>query len=229
MPSGNLEIKHPEDRLFLTVDTYQFVNLLHIRQDIGNLVHAVKLGIRFIRATQAPIIRRHLAAHKVSMFLDAKLGQTANLMGGDIQNYELDDYRYLSVSAAVAPKALAAASLAARKSKIVVAIPPKCPKMVDLYLDTIEEANDQLGDKKLTRIMCDVADLERVRLRNGFILTATGICLPNYTGLDAEERMTPAQALDAGADYLAIGSAVLAASNRTQAMDIVLENMATAL
>lgn len=230
MSGSRTNFDNPEDRIFLTVDNYNFVNLLHIRADFGDVVLAVKLGVQFIRSKQAARIRRHLSVHDMPMFLDAKFGESAKLMGGAINKYEKDGYRYLSVNAGVDPRALVAARLAATNSRVVVAIPPNCPKMLGFYLDNIDEANDQLGQHRLTEVMCDVADLPQTRLRSSeFVITATGISNPNSDNPYADGRMPPAEALFNGADRLAIGSAVMGARNTIHAMHAVLANIATAL
>lgn len=220
-------IPEVKDRVFLNIDRYEAVDMVMIRQDFFDMVGGVKLGIRFLSAPLAPQIRRGLIAHGLKLFIDSKLEESENQMPDTVRDYEKDGYNYFSISGIVEEEAMIAASRAAKIAKPVVTLARHQPHLIDDQLRKIHEINNSLdnGDK-IEELLLDVNDLERVRADSAaWMLTATGIYVPDTVPPEGPRRLLPAEAFEAGADRIALGSTVFGAGDkRIAAMERVLAN-----
>lgn len=221
------QIPTVKDRVFLSIDRYEAMDMVTIRQDFFDMVGGAKLGIRFLGAALAPQIRRGLASHGLQLFIDSKLEESQSQMPDTVRDYERDGYHYFSVSAGVENEAILAAARAAKASKLVMTLARHQPHLIDGQLQKIHDVNQELdpGDQ-IHELLLDVSDLRRVRQESSeWLLTATGIYVPGTVPPEDYPRMIPAEALEAGADRIALGSAIFGAGEgRVYAMQRVLAN-----
>lgn len=216
----------PEDRIFLTADFSNFIELLHMRQDFDDKIHAVKLGMTFLGHDKSGLIRQKLHTAGFSTFLDVKLKEDPDQMGHAVNFLATDRYSYLSVAASSSPEALATAYNLSGQAKVVAALSVGQRAICGLELENIVAANELLlPDSQLERVMCNVSDIERVRRAGNFSIIATGVRMPGQSAHDQPAVMTPVEAVVAGADYLAVGRAVTAAPDSRRAMDEILGNL----
>ena len=217
--------ERPQDRIFLTIDRYEAIDFLTARQDFFDLVGGVKFGIRFLRMPRAAAIRGDLARHKLKLFLDVKLEESATQMPETIDDYRRDGYNFVSISGGVECEAMLAAAQVSNGLRPIIALARHQPHLLDDQLRKINEVNDQLdSNQQIQELLTDVGDLPHVRASSpDWILTATGIYAPGTTPPEGPDRLLPREALEAGADRIAVGSAVFGAgAGRVDAMRLIL-------
>jgi orotidine-5'-phosphate decarboxylase len=220
------EFERPEDRIFLTADFDNFNDLRYLQRDVGDRIHAVKLGQSFVRHDRSRSIHAHLNRMGMRTFIDLKLNEDPDQMGYVVSQYVADDYSYLSIAGSASPEAMREAFRCRSAARIVVAFSVGQPRFLELELDNVSEANDNLPETdRIDAIMCNVGDISRVRKSGSFAVIATGIRMPGDTVHDQPMVMTPYEALAAGADYLAVGRAVTAYSDRHARMDAILRDI----
>ena len=81
-------------------------------------------------------------------------------------------------------------------------------------------------------LVCSPQELSRLRDQRDFdnlVLVTPGIRLPTDQVGDQERNMTPGQAIKAGANFIVVGRPITAAPDPIEAMDRILEDMATGL
>ncbi len=215
----------------MTVDSLNF-HLDEIPVAFGGLIKRVKLGILYSRTWHANT-RDLLYGNNIEVTLDSKFEDEPRQMGNTIMGFEEDGYNYLTVSAAASADALVVAARAATTSGIMVTIPRRRgSSILNDYLDSVEEANNHLEEgNKLHYLMADVNDLETIRSRGNYVISATGICIPGLpVPPEVELRMTPAQARERGADCISIGNALtrLPHVDMKRGAELALESLAEA-
>ena len=218
----------PETRIFLTFDFEDnFMDLDRLAQDFNDKVHSVKLGQGFLLDERAHKITKRLLAHGTTLYLDAKYIDDPDQMASQVRTVASMGFSYVSVSPSAGRESLIAAGRAQEGIKVVAAF------SADVEMNRIETrkvrgANRKLDDEHKIEIgMCNVLCIERIKSLGNFSVIATGIRMPEDDRNDQPSVMTPAQALSLGADYLAIGRAITAHSDRHDAFDRILENIAS--
>lgn len=223
----------PQDRIFLNAYFDGFIGLRSLSRDFGGKVHAVKLGMGFLKSDRAAGIAKMLKVQGVRTFLDTKFHEDEDQMRYVIREYEGShdepDYTYVSVTAAADKEALKAARMSARKMNIVASLSSSKSKFFGLEVDNLLEANTEL-EQPIDFVMCNSHDIERVRSLGDFSVIATGIRLPGQSADDHPAVMGPGEAYAAGASYLSIGRAVDEAADtlrisRVEALDLVIKDM----
>jgi len=221
----------PEDRLSLTVDSLNSVDLHSVSKQFDDKICKVKLGIVFGRASHTALGLKDMLDEGIEVTFDGKFSETERQMPNAVISYEEDGYQRLTVNAGATYNAIAAAANAARNSKIVLALPADQPNHIEEELDKLEKANTELSHyKQITHLMCDVGGIALARARGDYTIIATGLYVPGTNPPDKEHRMTPAQALDAGADEVSIGRSITSAPTleMKRAVDIILDELASA-
>ena len=222
----------PEERLSLTVDSLNAVDLHDIPKQFDGKIRKVKLGIVFGRASHTALGLKDMINDGIEVTFDGKFSETETQMPNAIMSYEEDGYHRLTVNAGATYNAIAAAASAARHSKIVLALPADQPNHIEEELDKLEKANEQLNrQQKITHLMCDVGGIALARARDHYTIIATGLYVPGTNPSDKDVRMTPAEALDAGADEVSIGRSITSAPDyeMRRAVDSILDDMARVL
>lgn len=218
----------PEDRVGLTIDSLNSTELALISKTFDGKIKKVKLGIVFGRASHTSLGLGDMLEDGIEVTFDGKFSETENQMPNAIMSYEEDGYQRLTVNAGANVRAICAAANAARRSKIVLALPADQPNHLEEELDKLDQVNESLlPENRIKHLMCDVGGIALARQRGDYIIIATGLYVPGTDPHDKDQRMIPAQALDVGADELNIGKAITCAHlmDPAEALDRILENI----
>lgn len=232
MAETQREFKSPEDRLFLTVDFEDdFTRMNHLMRSLGQQVHAVKLGQGFLLYERWPQLNMLLQSLGVTRYLDIKSHEDPDQMVKNTSKIANKlKFEYMSVHASAKEENLCAAAQSAGKMAVVAALSYSSKGVIEKELDHIEAANQMLEpDECIAAIMCNAEQLEYTTRLDGVLRIATGIRMPGDVPHDQPFVTTPAEALAAGADMLAIGRAITGARKPEAVFERILENMATAL
>lgn len=226
------EFKTPEDRLFLTVDFEDdFTRMHNLMKSLGQKVHAVKVGQGFLLYERWAQLNKLLQSMGVTRYLDLKSHEDPDQMARNTAKVAGKlGFEYMSVHASAKEENLCAAALSAGSLAVVAALSYSSKGVIGKELDHIEAANQMLEPGEcITAIMCNAEQLEYTSRLDGVLRIATGIRMPGDIPNDQPFVATPAEALAAGADMLAIGRAITASSRPEESFDAILENMASAL
>jgi orotidine-5'-phosphate decarboxylase len=230
--SETTTFEKPEDRIFLTVDfDGDFMGLSQLASDFNDRIHAVKLPQGFPLDTRAAALNKHLVRDaNVSTYLDLKiLNHPEQVEAVTRKVFELG-YRYVSVAPIAGAAALVRAGLQQGGGSVVASLSNEDQSINLSELENIRSANQELETEfQLTRVMCNVSSIERVKAFGNFSVLATGIRMPEDDVHDQPAVATPEEALAMGADYLAIGRAITAhkPGERLRAFERILENIAS--
>jgi orotidine-5'-phosphate decarboxylase len=235
MGAKELEFRNPEDRLFLTVDfENDFLRMQHLMKNLGHRVHAVKLGQGFLLYDRWPQLLRWLhAGTGITTYLDLKSHEDPDQMARNTTRVAKLGFEYMSVHASAKEENLMAAAKTAATAghlAVVAALSYSSRGVIEKELQHIKNVNDELPiHERICAIMCNARQLEHTAVLDGVLRIATGLRMPGDDNHDQPEIATPAEAIAAGADILAVGRAITAATRPEESFEAILENMATAL
>lgn len=220
------EFERPEDRIFLTVDfDGNFMDLLHIAQDFNDKIHSVKLGQGFLLDERANKLRQRLLEHRTSLYLDTKYRDDPDQMAYQVKKAGELGFKLVSVSPSAGVDSLVAAGYGQNGIQVVTAFSTD-EEMNRIEMRNVRDANAELeSGYKLEMGMCNVSCIERIKSLGNFSVIATGIRMPGDEIDDQPAVATPAEALQRGADRLAIGRAITAKRDKLAAFDKLLENI----
>jgi orotidine-5'-phosphate decarboxylase len=226
------EFTKPEDRIFLTVDFEgDFSDLRFLAADFNHGIRAIKLGQGFLLHEKAYVMHKHLQKTGTTTYLDAKYSEDPDQMGYAVSKSAENGYSYVSVVPSAGRAALVAAGMVQPKIQVVSSLSSGDKELNQIEISNIKQANRELNpEHRLGIVMCNVADIERVKELGDFTVIATGIRMPGDSINDQPTVMEPAEALLRGADFLAIGRAVTSHNGpeaRVAAMSRILENIAS--
>lgn len=227
----------PEDRVFLTVDFgSQFDDIRHLVTDLGDKVHALKLGVGFYLHPRGHDIHRFLRGQGITTMYDAKFDEDPDQMAPVVDRAMELGHRYVSVAPFAGREALMAAARRQGDSQIVAAISSSKWQANGNELSLIRAANKRLPDSKQIRnVMCNVHYASAVKRRLGreTCVIATGIRMEGDPQNDQPHVATPAEAISVyDADRLAIGRSITSqpgVDQMVRAYERVLENIRTDL
>lgn len=216
--------------MIITVDAKEdFLGLSKMTRDLGARARAFKLGQRLLMHEQPWALVTMLKVRGVEVHLDAKYEEDADQMGPTVTDAFDKGFKHVSVAPASGAAALVAAAKAVPPDRgLFAALPSGNDRITGLLMEEVVEANSHLdADRQIHEVMCNVSDIGMVKRMGNFTIIATGIRLPGDTPDDHPSVATPAEALAMGADYLAVGRAITARPERTEAFEQILENIAT--
>lgn len=222
----------PEGRIVVTVDAEDdFLRLRHLAMDLGPRARAFKLGQGLLLQDRPWPLVQSLRLKGATVDLDAKYEEDPDQMGSIVLKAFRRGFMHVSVAPAAQVDALVrAAEVAPPEHGLFVSLPSANSELLIRSLDNVMDANSRLPcDKKISEVMCNVHDVERIKGMGNFAVIATGIRLPGDTPDDHPYVATPAEALAAGADFLAVGRSITQKDNPAAAFDQVLENIANYL
>lgn len=203
-----------------------------------------KVGLQLF-VSSGPRLLQELKARQKRVFLDLKFHDIPNTMAGACQaaaGYGVD---LLTVHATAGKTALMAAQRAALKGARAAGVSP--PRLLVITVLTSLSARDLTFDLKIPFELPDYALImallgqesgisgavcspqEVGQLRQfcgpGYVLVCPGVRPTWATRADQQRTMTPAAALQAGADYLVIGRPITAAAEPAAAFDRICEEL----
>lgn len=221
-----------EERVILAADfDADFLNLRQLFQDLGSRVHGIKLGQGFLLREQAYKTHRFLSKLGARTYLDAKYEEDPDQMGSVVPAAFNYGFSKVSIAPAAGVEALVKAGEATNEDHSIFAVLPSNDKrLVDIGLENIFAANELLGEKqRIKEIACNVHDIERAKEIGDLTVMATGIRLAGDDRNDQPYIMTPSEAINAGADYLVIGRAIMGKERIMPSFEAVVENIQQAL
>jgi len=234
MGAEERKFANPEDRLFLTVDfDDDFIRMQHLIRNLGQRVHAVKLGQGFLLYERWPQLLKWLHAGGITSYLDLKSHEDPDQMARNTAKVADLRFEYMSVHASAKEENLTAAAKTAASAghlAVVAALSYSSQGIIEKELQHIDNVNSGLEPhERICGIMCNVAQLKYTSALDGVLRIATGIRMPGDDAFDQPEVGTPVEAIEAGADILAVGRAITKSQRPEEAFEQILANMATAL
>jgi orotidine-5'-phosphate decarboxylase len=191
-----------------------------------------KIGLELFTST-GPNILELLKSRQKRIFLDLKFHDIPNTVAGACRSAGRYGVDLLTIHATSGKDALKAAIEAAQEGAAQAGVKP--PKLIAITLLTSISARDLAFDLKiplelpeyalemallaqemgLDGAVCSPQEVAQLRQTcgNDFLLVCPGV-RPNWADkADQKRSLTPAQAIQAGADYLVIGRPITAASD----------------
>lgn len=226
------KILTPEERVIVTVDAKDdFLRLRHLASDLGLRARSFKLGQGLLLQDRPWALVRSFRSKGAIIDLDAKYEEDPDQMGSVVAGAFERDFSHVSIaSAAQIPAFIQAARSTPQGKGLFVSLPSSNKYLLEMGIENTLEANESLSQRqKIQEVMCNVHDIERVKDLGNFLVIATGIRMPSGKDDDHPYVATPAEALAAGADYLAIGRAITRQADNVLAFERVVENMSKCL
>lgn len=236
MRESSVDQQNLADRLILTFDFDGDISkTLRIGQDYGDQIHAIKVGMGFAQHPHAHVMRAMLDTRGIDMYLDARYMEDPDQMHYNVGKNAQAGYRYVSVAAYAGVASLRSAAEAVadarRNLNLVAMIKNRRPKDLgrDQEIDTIVAVNDELPHKnRISAVMCNVGQLDRVKGLD-VLKIVTGIRIAPDDVDHHEEVTTPSEALEQGADKLAVGRPIVESADPLGAFAKYVADMRTAV
>ena len=236
-----MAIKDPKDRIFVALDTTDLQKAKSLAQSLSGTVGGLKVGKEFFTALGPDGVARLDGG--LPVFLDLKFHDIPNTVAGALRAARQMGVAIVNVHAGGGRAMMRAAAEAAAEP----GGPGARPLVLGVTLLTSLDDQDltevgQRGpvteqvrrlaklaqDCGLDGVVCGPQEVELLRRDCGpdFVLLVPGI-RPTWSAAGDQKRiMTPAQALDAGADYLVIGRPITGASDPAAAARRILAEIA---
>jgi orotidine-5'-phosphate decarboxylase len=221
--------------ILVALDTQDKSKALDLASALNGVVGGVKLGLEFFNAN-GPDGVRTIAAAGVPFFLDLKFHDIPNTVAAAVRAAVSLKPAILNVHASGGEAMLRAAAEAASEAAAVLGV--KKPLLIAVtVLTSMDEADlgavGQIGTPEtqvvrlatltqkcgLDGVVCSPREIAAIRdaCGSGFKLIVPGIRPSGSESGDQKRIMTPAEAIQAGADYLVIGRPITASTNPAEA------------
>jgi len=231
-----MSLSSPEIILALDLENREHIN--QILNATGSRLKWVKVGLQSYLRDGKPLITE-LADSGKKVFLDLKLHDIPNTMEKALESLTELPVGMITLHACAGPEALTRCTKFAREY-----LPEVTLLGVTVLTSTNQQGLESIGvndsiDNQVQRlaslavesglggIVCSPLELPKLRqsLPASTALVTPGIRPTHADAGDQKRIMTPAQAKEAGANYLVIGRPILAASNPQKALDQILEEL----
>jgi len=231
-----MSLSSPEIILALDLENREHIN--QILNATGSRLKWVKVGLQSYLRDGKPLITE-LADSGKKVFLDLKLHDIPNTMEKALESLTELPIGMITLHACAGPEALTRCTKFAREY-----LPEVTLLGVTVLTSTNQQGLESIGvndsiDNQVQRlaslavesglggIVCSPLELPKLRqsLPASTALVTPGIRPTHADAGDQKRIMTPAQAKEAGANYLVIGRPILAASNPQKALDQILEEL----
>ena len=231
-----MSLSSPEIILALDLENREHIN--QILNATGSRLKWVKVGLQSYLRDGKPLITE-LADSGKKVFLDLKLHDIPNTMEKALESLTELPVGMITLHACAGPEALTRCAKFAREY-----LPEVILLGVTVLTSTNQQGLESIGvndsiDNQVQRlaslavesglggIVCSPLELPKLRqsLPASTALVTPGIRPAHADAGDQKRIMTPAQAKEAGANYLVIGRPILAASNPQKALDLILEEL----
>jgi orotidine-5'-phosphate decarboxylase len=231
-------MSHSSPEIILALDLENREQINQVIHATGNRLKWVKVGLQSYLRDGKPLIQE-LSDSGKKVFLDLKLHDIPNTMENALESLAELPVGMITLHACAGPEALARCAKFAREF-----LPGVTLLGVTVLTSTNQQGLQSIGvndsidnqvqrlaslavDSGLGGIVCSPLELPKLRqsLPASTALVTPGIRPAHADAGDQKRIMTPAQAKEAGADYLVIGRPILAASNPENALDQILEEL----
>jgi orotidine-5'-phosphate decarboxylase len=231
-------MSHSSPEIILALDLENREQINQVLHATGNRLQWVKVGLQSYLRDGKPLIQE-LSDSGKKVFLDLKLHDIPNTMEKALESLAELPVGMITLHACAGPEALA------RCAKFAHEFLPEVTLLgVTVLTSTNQQGLESIGvndsiDNQVQRlaslavesglggIVCSPLELPKLRqsLPASTALVTPGIRPAHADAGDQKRIMTPAQAKEAGANYLVIGRPILAASNPETALDQILEEL----
>lgn len=241
-------IKNPKDKIVLALDVSTKEEALKLVRELKDYVGVFKVGLQLFMSEGYDVIRI-LQDENIEIFFDVKLHDIPNTVSQASINIIKHGITFFNIhtvgSHAMMSKTVELAEKTAEEHNL--------PKPVILGVTVLSSINQQvltnelevniniddyvvnlakLSQKSgLTGVVASVLEAAKIRKACGkdFVILCPGIRPSFATKNDQQRIATPADAIKAGADYLVIGRAVTAATDKVYAMKQIHDEIQEAL
>jgi orotidine-5'-phosphate decarboxylase len=233
----HMSISSPE--IILALDLEDRAQINQVLKSTGDRLNWVKVGLQSYLRDGTSLVEE-LADSGKKVFLDLKLHDIPNTMAKALESLAGLPVGMITLHACAGPEALYRCANFARE------IMPSITLLgVTVLTSTNQEGLEAIGvkspveeqvvrlaslavDQGIGGIVCSPLELPRLRqaLAPSTTLVTPGIRPANADAGDQKRIMTPAQAKQAGANYLVIGRPILAAPDPKKVLDSILEELA---
>jgi orotidine-5'-phosphate decarboxylase len=228
----------PRDRLIVALDLPSVAEAEAMVERLDDAVTFYKIGYQLGYAGGLPLAERLIGAGK-RVFLDLKLHDIGNTVARGVESVAKLGATFLTVHAY--PQTMRAAAEAKAGSDLRVLAVTVLTSYDDADLaeagyklsvdDLVADRAQQAHDIGLDGIVCAPEEAGPLRLIVGseMALVTPGIRPSGASSNDQKRIATPAQAIDAGADYLVVGRPITGAGDPRAAAQAVVRDIAAAL
>jgi orotidine-5'-phosphate decarboxylase len=228
----------PRDRLIVALDLPSIAAAEAMIERLGEAVTFYKIGYQLGYAGGLPLAERLAGAGK-RVFLDLKLHDIANTVARGVESVAKLGATFLTVHAY--PQTMRAAVEAKAGSSLHLLAVTVLTSYDDADLaeagyqlsvdDLVAQRAQQAHDIGVDGIVCAPEEAGPLRLIVGsdMTLVTPGIRPAGASSNDQKRIATPAQAIDAGADYLIVGRPITGAGDPRAAAEAVVRDIAAAL
>lgn len=227
----NFEALDPvTDKIVVIIDAKSDIqNLGKIAGDLGDETRAFKLGLELMQFDRPWSIHNMLKDRNIETWLDTNYVLDSDQIPQVTKSVFNRGVKKLSVSALSGYQSLISAVNSTNyDSSIFVPIPNHHDELIVPFLEEVNKANEHLPHRKrITDIMCNVGMIERVKSMGSFTVIATGIRYNNQPSDQHPKTMSPEEAIDYGADILAIGRLLTKYSSDEHNYKAILEKVKT--
>lgn len=230
-------------KIFIALDTPNITQAKTLANQLAPLPVGLKVGLEFLHACGPEGVRK-IAGHKAPLFIDCKLHDIPNTVAGAVRALTALRPFILNVHAGGGEAMLRAAHGAAHEQAAKLGItPPQIIAVTTLTSMADEDltATGQNGPVKeqvlrlaelsrksgLDGVVCAGSDIANIKQVCGedFRTIVPGIRPAGSQTHDQKRTMTPAEAINAGADYLVIGRPITQADDPHMAASQILETL----
>jgi orotidine-5'-phosphate decarboxylase len=228
----------PRDRLIVALDLPSVAEAEAMVDRLGDAVTFYKIGYQLGYAGGLPLAERLIGDGK-RVFLDLKLHDIANTVARGVESVAKLGATFLTVHAY--PQTMRAAVEAKAGSNLRLLAVTVLTSYDDADLaeagyklsvdDLVAERAQQAHDMGVDGIVCAPEEAGPLRLIVGsdMTLVTPGIRPAGASSNDQKRIATPAQAIDAGADYLVVGRPIVGAADPRAAAEAVVRDIGAAL
>ena len=204
---------------------------------LGDSVSFYKIGYQLAFAGGIDFARALAGAGK-QIFLDLKLHDIGNTVARGVESVAKLGVRFLTVHAY--PQTMHAAVDAAGDSGLRILAVTVLTSYDDADLaaagydftvpELVAERAEQARDIGVDGLVCSAEEAAHLRaiVGRGMVLVTPGIRPAGAEAGDQKRVMTPAAAIEAGADYLVVGRPIVAAADPKAAADAIVADIAAA-
>lgn len=216
-----------KDKIVVIIDAAKDVQYINqLARDLDPL--AFKFGHGLLRTKRPSAIINMLKTHNIQSWLDTAFTLDADQMTHEIEASLNQGFDLTTISPLAGVRSMQAAAKATNyNQKTAVIMPNYDDDLIPRFVANIDEANNGLSHQdQITDIICNVGTLKTIKSMGDFTLTATGIHYDAKQTHDHPVVMTPKQALEEGADRLAIGRLITERlDNATKTFEAIVEDV----
>ena len=233
-----------QDQLIVALDVENLAAANELVTALSDTVKWFKIGKQLFTAVGPPSVEL-LREAKKNIFLDLKFHDIPNTVAGAVASGTKIGANLINMHASGGLEMMRAARKAAEKQAAELGIPK--PTLLGVtVLTSVDEANFQrdfgtqrkLADQVaylaelaqkagLDGVVASPLEIELIRQVCGddFVIVTPGVRPAGAAANDQQRVMTPAEAIDAGADYIVVGRPITAADNPREAARRILQEI----